>query len=81
VPSVLTVLWADGYIPAGRYLIETRPETPPVEHYKALLRKSGGPLSAECIAFRDARRQDRAFTRLAAEIDTAALNALREQGN
>jgi len=37
------------------------------------------PLSAECIASRDARRHDRAFTRLAAEIDMAVLNARREQ--
>jgi hypothetical protein len=79
VALILNVLCLDGFIPAGKYLIDTRPEMPPIEHYKALLRKSGIPLSAECIAFRDAHRQDRAFTRFAAEIDTAVLNALREQ--
>jgi len=54
VPLILTVLCADGCIPARRYIIDTRPETPPIEHYKAVLRKTGSPLSAECIAFRDA---------------------------
>ena len=31
------------------------------------------------LAFRDAHRQDRVFTRIAAEIDTAVLKALRDQ--
>lgn len=79
VPLILNVLCLDGLIPAGKYIIDTRPETPPIEHYKLLLRKTSNPLSAECIAFRDAHRRDRAFTRLAAEIDTTALDALREQ--
>jgi len=79
VPLILTVLCADGYIPAGQHIFDTRPETPPIEHYKALLRKTVSPLSAECIAYPDARRQDRAFPRLAVEIGTAVLNALREQ--
>lgn len=79
VGLILNVLCLDGFIPAGKYIIDTRPETQPIEHYKALLRKTGNPLSADCIAFRDAHRQDRAFTRLAAEIDTAVLDALRKQ--
>jgi hypothetical protein len=79
VALILNVLCLDGLIPAGKYIIDTRPETPRIEHYKALLRKTGNPLSADCIAFRDAHRQDRAFTRLAAEIDTAVLDALRKQ--
>jgi hypothetical protein len=41
VPLMLTVLCRDGYIPAGKYLIDTRPETPPIETYKALLRQTG----------------------------------------
>ena len=79
VPLILNVLCLDGLIPAGKYVIDTRPETPPIEHYKALLRKTGSRLSAECIAFRDAHQRDRAFTRLAAEIDTAVLKILWKQ--
>jgi len=79
VALILAVLCIDGYIPAGQYIIDTRPETPPIEQYKTLLRKTGNPLSAECIALRNAHRQDRAFTRLTAEIDTAILDALRER--
>jgi hypothetical protein len=79
VALILNVLCLDGFIPAGRYIIDTRPEPSPIEHYKALLRKTGSPLSAECIAFRDAHQQDGAFTRFATEIDAAVLDALREQ--
>jgi hypothetical protein len=79
VGLMLNVLCLDGYIPAGKYIIDTRPEPAPIDQYRALLRKTGNPLSAECVAFRDAHRQDRVFTRIAAEIDTAVLKALRDQ--
>jgi hypothetical protein len=79
VPLILNVLCLDGLIPAGKYIIDTRPEASPIDQYRALLRKTGNPLSAECIAFRDAHRQDRVLTRLASQIDTAMLNALRDQ--
>jgi hypothetical protein len=79
VGLILNVLCIDGFIPAGTYIIDTRPETPPIERYKALLQKTCNPLSAECVAFRDAHRHHRAFTRIVAEIDTAALKALRKQ--
>ena len=78
VTLILTVLCIDGYIPAGRYIIDTRPETPPLEVYKALLRKTGTPESEECRKFRAARRHDRNFTRIVAEIDTQVLAALKE---
>ena len=73
------MLCLDGFIPAGKYIIGTRPEPSPIEQYRALLRQTGTPESKECIAFRRAHHNDKAFTRLAAETDTAVLNALREQ--
>jgi len=79
VALILNALCIDGFIPAGRYIIDTRPEPSLIDQYRALLRQTGTPESEECIAFRDAHRQDRAFTRLAAQIDRAVLNALRER--
>ena len=76
---ILNVLCIDGYIPAGKYIIDTRPEPPPIDQYRALLRQTGTPESKECIAFRQARRSDKTFTRLAAEIDTQVLAVLRRQ--
>jgi hypothetical protein len=80
VALILDVLCLDGFIPAGRHIIDTRPETPPIRPVsRALLRQTGTPESEECIAFRDAHREDRAFTRPAGEIDRAVPNALGEQ--
>ncbi len=76
---ILNVLCIDGYIPPGKYIIDTRPETPPIDQYRALLRQTGTPESEECSAFRRAHHGDKSFTSLAAEIDMAVLNALREQ--
>jgi len=80
VSLILTVLCRDGYIPAGRYIIDTRPLTPPIEKYKTLLRQTGTPESKECRDFRAAHRHDKSFMRLAAEIDTQVLSVLRSQG-
>lgn len=78
VGLILTVLCADGYIPAGKYIIDTKPETPPLEQYKALLRRTRTPESEECRKFRAAHRHDKHFTRVVAEIDTQVLAALKE---
>ncbi|HQI28665.1 MAG TPA: hypothetical protein PLT20_11320 [Sedimentisphaerales bacterium] len=79
VSLILNVLCVDGYIPAGRYIIDTRPEPSPIEQYRALLRKTGTPESEECGAFRQSHRGDKAFIRLAAEIDNQILAVLRQQ--
>ena len=79
VPMILTTLCVDGFIPAGRYIIDTRPISSPIDHYRALLQKTGSPESEECITFRQSRRGDKTFIRLAAEIDNQVLAVLRAQ--
>lgn len=79
VSLILNVLCLDGYIPAGKYIIDTRPEPSPIEQYRALLRKTGTPESEECGAFRQSHRSDKAFICLAAEIDNQVLAVLRQQ--
>lgn len=79
MPLILNVLCLDGLIPAGKYIIDTRPEPSPIDQYRTLLRQTGTPESRECIAFRRAHHSDKMFTRFAAEIDTTVLNALRQQ--
>jgi hypothetical protein len=79
VPLILNVLCADGFIPAGRYTIDTHPEPPPAQVYRALLMKTGDPDHPECVAFRREHRRNRAFTQLAAQMDKAVLEAQREQ--
>jgi len=79
VPLILNVLCMDGLIPAGKYIIDTRPEPPPIDQYRALLRRIGTPGSEECRAFRRAHQGDKEFIRLAAETDTQVLAVLRQQ--
>lgn len=76
---ILNVLCLDGFIPAGKYIIDTRAEPAIIDQYRALLRQTGTPESKECVTFRRAHRDHKTFIRLAAEIDMAVLNALREQ--
>ena len=79
VALILNVLCLDGCIPAGKYIIDTRPEPAVPDQYRLLLRQTGTPESEECRAFRHAHQDDKAFIRLAAEIDTQMLAALRQQ--
>lgn len=79
VGLILNVLCIDGYIPVGKYIIDTRPEPSPIEQYRALLRKTGTPESKECSAFRQARCGDRVFIHAAAKIDNQVLAVLRQQ--
>jgi hypothetical protein len=78
VGLILNVLCLDGCIPAGHYTIDTHPEPPPGQVYRALLMKTGDPGHPECIAFRREHCHERAFTRLAAQIDKMVLEAQRQ---
>ena len=64
VPIILNVLCLDGFIPAGKYIIDTRAEPAIIDQYRALLRQTGTPESKECIAFRRAHHSDKTFSRL-----------------
>jgi hypothetical protein len=79
VALLLNVLCLDGYIPAGRYTIDTHPEPPPGQVYRALLIETGDPNHPRCAAFKREHRGNRAFTQLAAQMDSAVLEAQREQ--
>lgn len=69
IALILHVLCADGYIPVGRYIIDTHPEPPPAQVYRSLLAKTGDPGHPECVAFRRDHRKNRAFTQLAGQMD------------
>jgi len=74
VRLILNVLCQDGYIPAGQYIIDTHPEPPPGQVYRALLIETGDPNHPKCKAFKREHHRNRAFTRLAAIIDKAVLS-------
>ena len=77
--AVAGVLCLDGYIPAGKYIIDTRPETPLSQVYRALLMKMGDPNHPRCAAFKREHHANRAFMQLAVQMDKAVAEAQREQ--
>ena len=72
---ILNVLCLDGYIPAGKYIIDTHLEPSPEKVYQGLLQRTGDPTHAECVAFKREHRQNRKFMQVAAEMDKTLLES------
>jgi hypothetical protein len=68
---ILNVLCVDGYIPPGRYIIDTHPEPPPAPVYRDLLMKTADPDHPACVAFRKEHGHNRNFMQLAVRMDQA----------
>ena len=79
VSLILNVLCIDGYIPAGKDIIDTHLEPPAGQVYRALLQKTGDPTHPECVAFKREHRHERAFAQLAVRMDEAVLESKRAQ--
>jgi hypothetical protein len=75
---IFTVLCYDGYIPAGKYIIDTTPLKAPLDVYKTILQKTGSPDSAECVAFRLTHKHDRHFTQAVATLDSRTRATLHD---
>jgi hypothetical protein len=75
VPLILNVLCLDGYIPAGTYIIDTHPEPPPGQVYRALLMRTEDPSHPACVAFKRAHQHSRGFMQAAVQME----KAVREQ--
>jgi hypothetical protein len=69
---ILNVLCLDGFIPTGKYIIDTRPGPPPVSVYTDLLNEHGDPDHPECVAFREKHRGKEERKRFRT-LDRAAL--------
>lgn len=69
--AVLNVLCADGFIPAGKYALDTRARVSPVEAYRRLLEEVRNPAAAVCVAFRDKHHADADFRKKAGLMDAA----------
>ncbi len=80
VPLILAVLCVDGFIPPGRYIIDTRLQTVPIDAYRQLIQKTGDILHPDCIRFRQAHANDPTFTRQANLVDQAVITWQKENG-
>ncbi len=79
---ILNVLCADGFIPRGKYVIDTTALPDPVSVYTQLLNEHQDPNHQKCVAF---RKQNRGpdFLRRAKVLDKLTLEFKQEleQGN
>lgn len=76
---ILTVLCADGHIPAGQYVIDTQREPGPLEVYKTLLQRTLDPLDPECMRFKEKHRRNSHFRKRARTIDRSLVEWLKRQ--
>ena len=76
---ILTVLCADGHIPAGRYVIDTQREPEPLEVYKTLLQRTLDPLDPKCVRFKEKYRGNSHFRKKARIIDRSLVEWLKQQ--
>lgn len=72
---ILSVLVADGYIPAGKYTISTHKLPDPILTYRVLLQTTGDPKSADCVAYRLRFKSDPAFNKKADVLDKLVAEA------
>jgi len=76
---ILTVLCADGHIPAGQYVIDTQREPGPLEAYKTLLQRTLDPLDPECVHFKEKHRGNSHFRKRTRIIDRSLVEWLKQQ--
>ena len=69
VALILNILCLDGYIPAGRYIIDTHPEQPPAQVYRNMLMQMEDPNHPMCMAFKQEHCHDHTFTQQANQLD------------
>jgi hypothetical protein len=67
----------DGFIPAGKYVIDTKARPSPISVYTELLNQLGDPDHPECVAFRKKHRDPR-FQQRAKTLDKRA-RAIKRQ--
>jgi hypothetical protein len=78
LPLILNVLCLDGFIPAGKYIIDTHPRPRAIDVYTSMIKARLAVhdldclLDPECVAFKEARRSNKKFMAQAAAVDKVA---------
>ncbi len=79
VGLILNVLCQDGYIPAGKYLVDTTPRPRLIDVYTSMMKAKLDVLGPECVAFKKAHRSDKLFQSQAEVVDQVVIDCLREE--
>jgi hypothetical protein len=70
---ILDLLCKDGFIPAGRYIIDMSTGPDPLDSYRDALHRTSDPLDVECMKIKEANRGDKDFTKQAAMLDKKVI--------
>lgn len=70
---ILNVLCCDGFIPAGRYILDTTAGVSLIDQYRELVQRTEDPLHTECVKFKSKHRKDRVFMEQAVLMDKAVI--------
>jgi len=76
---ILTMLCADGYIPAGACVIDTERPRSPLDAYKLLLQHTLDPLHPDCVALKERHRKNQFFNKQARIVDRSLMEWLKKQ--
>lgn len=78
LPLILNMLCQDGFIPAGKYVIDTRPPVDPYIEYSKLLEKLQDPDHPDCVAFKKVH-PDPTFNTKAGHLDKHFRDMMENQ--
>ena len=74
---IINLLVADGYIPAGKYIIDTHKRPDPTNVYHDLLLQTRDPLAVECLRFKEEHKGDLQLMDRVKLMDQAAVEQLK----
>jgi len=77
---VLNVLCMDGFIPIGKYVIDTCEDMKPINSYAELLNMYHDPLHPICLAWKAKHKNDKDFMRRTKALDLLMIEAIRQEG-
>lgn len=78
---LLDILCHDGFIPAGKYVIDTHWRPSPDAAYRQLLEQTRNPLDPQCLAFKEKHRADQTFCERVKVLDAACSQYLNQETN
>jgi hypothetical protein len=70
---ILDILCKDGFIPAGKYIIDMTPGIDPLDAYRDALHATGDPLDVECMTIKRENKADREFMKQATMLDRKVI--------
>ena len=76
---ILDVLCHDGFIPAGKYVIDMTQGPDPIEAYREALNENLDPLDTRCVQLKEGNRRDKVFMKRVKALDSRALEIRKER--